>query len=145
MESSNQLVKRKRGRPPLYPPANQYTGVRAKNIDYVRQFLRKFLENESLKPSIALPTPFAIKRFGMTARKVELEYWKQVLTACRLLLACENVHIWAVKSSEGFKNAEALRQRLTKLGEGINEGTVRMPDLLKELDEIDKEVENDSL
>jgi hypothetical protein len=49
--------------------------------------------------------------------------------------------VTSVKDSE---RTEELASRLRKLGAGINDGSVRMPDLLKELDEIDSNLGGES-
>lgn len=137
-------VKRKRGRPPNHPPVNQYTGVRAKNIDYVRRYLRAFLEDESLRPQ-NLYTPNTMKaRLAPIRLKTALaSYYKTTLTACRLLLACEGIHIWAASAIKSREKTEELTSRLRKLGDGLKDGSVRMPDLLSQLDDLEREAESD--
>jgi hypothetical protein len=132
MESSEQPLKRRPGRPPKHPGVNQYTGVKAKNIDFVRQWLRKFLADETLNPkNLYPPNTMTAKLAPMKLKSALNMYYRTCLNACRLLLACENVHLTLENSKINARMV--IDSRLQKLGEGLKDGTVRMPDLLREL------------
>src|SRR5208337_1169754 len=76
-------VRRPRGRPPKHPGSNQYTGIRAKNIEYVRQMLRHYLDMD--------------KASGAPMNRISV--W-----ACRMLLACEGVYLYAPSNlKQAFK------------------------------------------
>ena len=126
-----QNIKRPRGRPPNHPPKNQYTGVRSKNIDYVRQYLRAFLECERTKDFTLVDSQGGGN--GRRDKQAMAIYYRQVILACRLLLACERVFIFGQNDgSRGGKTFERL-QRLEELGKQVKAGTVGLPALLDEI------------
>lgn len=143
MESSvkpDQPVKRRRGRPPKHLGVNQYTGVRAMNVSYVRQYLRKFLEDETLRPPTErVISPTLMKFSHVRLMNYTAHYYRHVMSACRLLLACEGVYLTA--QTHNPDKLGKFRDRLVTLGKGAEEGTIRMPDLLHEIDLIEKEAE----
>ena len=118
-------IKRPVGRPPKHPPSNQYTGIRAKNIDYIRQTIRLFIEREKVKEEV-----------GVT---------KMVVQACRILLACEGI-FFMVSPPLSDRKKDKARERLVELGKGVHAGTVTLPQLLNEIDGMERRitVEGDS-
>jgi hypothetical protein len=94
----------KRGRAKGHIGTNQYTGKRGQNIEYVRRILKYFLEAERAKGSPLTPP---------------------ILSACRLLLMCENVFI----APRRQKTSDAL----SNVGEQVKEGQIGLPELLKEV------------
>lgn len=144
----NQPVKRGRGRPPgtgLHQlRANQYTGRRAENIDYVRKAVRTFLDN--FAPDYAYNTNIhdAGELTGR-AKLAAVAYYNQYLTACRILLAIEGVQLYAITGEGKLKKAHAMRDRIATLGEGIKKGTVTNHSLLAELDSISRASEDEDV
>ena len=117
---------RKPGRPPKHLGANQFTGVRAKNVDYVRRYLQKFLDTE-VKPA----EDHALQE-GNVYTTTRAAYYRAVLQALRFLLAIEGIDVYKTSSVQRAKQ----RQALADLGEGLKTGTVQMPDLLREIEEL---------
>ena len=146
---NEQPIKRGRGRPPgtghlQVQRANQYTGIRAKNIEYVRQYLRKFLEE--FRPEVAWTQELLeTGKWNATGREkiAIVAYYNHFLTACRLLLAIENVQLYVLPQTKNAKTVKQMRERLVALGEGIRTGSVNKHSLLSELDLMREETEGD--
>lgn len=107
-------IRKGRGRPPKHPGTNQYTGIRAKNIDYVRQLLRHFLELPETKNK-----PMS----------------RDVVWSCRMLLACEGIYL-NNHPFKRFKHKE-VQSRLIEIGANIAGGSTGLPDLLDQVDTLE--------
>ena len=131
--------KPKRGRP-NHDPKNQYTGVKAKNIDWVRQYVRQFLESERNLPQPNEATieaqPRGYKHENAAA------YYKMIVWSCRLLLACEGIYFLSSPPLNAKKKAKA-QKRLSELAKGVKDGTVTLPQLLDQIDEIESQASHE--
>jgi hypothetical protein len=117
--------KRPVGRPPNHRPVNQYTGVRAKNIEWVRIWLRSYLTREQDRGS----------------GDMGAEYHRNIISACRLLLACEEVYI----NQQAKRNVNKYRERLLRMGQSVSEGGKLPFDLLAALNELEQDVRDDDV
>jgi hypothetical protein len=106
-------TKLKPGQRPNHKAANQWTGQRGKNLEYIRVQLRKLLDTELEK-------------------KVELT--KYHVWICRMLLACEGIHLYASPHFGGKK----ITDRDFQLPKDEN-GQVSLPDLLEEIDGYERD------
>jgi hypothetical protein len=120
------IDKRGVGRPPNHAPVNRYTGIRAQNIDYVRQFLRRWLEAEERGEHKL--------SWDGGERRVMSVHYRTVLIAVRALLACEEIYIF--ETSTPAAKVDKTRQGLLALGESIKDGSTKLPDLLLQLREL---------
>jgi hypothetical protein len=109
---STGTVPKRRGRQKGFKGNNQYTGVRAQNIDYVRRILKYFLNAEQ-----AQAHPLS----------------RHILSACKLLLICENVY--------SLPKRQKVNEALSKLGEDIKDGQYSLPDLLNEVSVIENDTD----
>jgi hypothetical protein len=131
--------------PNVYP-RNQYTGIRAANVEFVRQYLRAWLVREAEKPLVLVQNQVTTcpvcenvrEAFNSQAQPFILKMNKAIITACRLLLVCEGIRL-----IQADVKASAEYDRLNKLKIQIESGIISMPQLLDEIDNLEEE-ENDA-